>query len=76
MSSRSLSEAGAIYQRRHRTATIYAVRVALRAGAADNGVLYLAENAHVDNELLELKAELLRLVLELSQGPEFQPVKA
>jgi hypothetical protein len=76
MSSRSISEAGTIYRRRHRAATIHAIRVALRAGAIDNGALQLAEQAHVDTELLELKAELLRIVLELSQGPEFQPAKA
>jgi hypothetical protein len=74
--SRWISEAGALYKRRHRAATIDAVRAALRAGAADNGALQLAENAHWDAELLELKAELLRIVFELDHGTELLPAGA
>jgi hypothetical protein len=72
--SRWTSEAGAIYKKRHRAATIDAIRAALRAGALDNGVLQLAENAHWDAELLELKAELLRIVFELNERAELLPV--
>jgi hypothetical protein len=74
--SRWVSEAGATYRRRHRAATIDAIRAALRAGARDNGALQLAENAHWDAELLELKAELLRIVFELDQGTELLPARA
>lgn len=74
--SRWISEAGGIYRRRHRAATVNAVRSALRAGAADKGALQLAESAHLDTELLELRAELFRIVLELSQGIELQPASA
>jgi hypothetical protein len=74
--SRWISEAGAIYRKRHRAATIEAIRAALRAGALDKGALQLAENAHWDAELLELKAELLRIVLELDQGAELLPASA
>lgn len=76
VSSRADSEAGSIYKKRHRAATIHAIEVALGAGAVDNGALQLAESAHVDTELMELKAELLRIVLELGFGAEPHTAKA
>jgi hypothetical protein len=62
-----------LYLRRHRAATAHAIQVALKAGADDEGAMQLAESPGVDADLLALKAELLRMALELSQGTNLTP---
>ena len=60
------SEAVAIYEAQHRATIVHAVRAAMAAGARDKGSLQLAESPRSDVDLLELKAELLRMVVELT----------
>lgn len=63
---RGQQQAIVAYRRNLRTTVVRAVEAGLSAGARDEGAMRLAESAASGTDLLELKAEILRMVVELT----------